>query len=39
MSRLLGHTRVLTTRRYAHMLDDTLRAGIELVDDGLWTKP
>jgi hypothetical protein len=36
---LLGHTQVQTTQRYAHLLDDPLRAGLEQVGDMLRAKP
>lgn len=32
IGKLLGHTQVQTTQRYAHLLDDPLRAGLEQVD-------
>jgi hypothetical protein len=35
---LLGHAQVQTTQRYAHLLDDPLRAGIEQVGDSLRPK-
>lgn len=31
IGKLLGHTQVQTTQRYAHLLDDPLRAGLEQV--------
>jgi integrase len=31
IGKLLGHTQVQTTQRYAHLLDDPLRAGLERV--------
>ena len=37
--KLLGHTQVQTTQRYAHLLDDPLRAGLEQVGDMLCAKP
>ncbi len=37
--KLLGHTQVQTTQHYAHLLDDSLRAGLEQVGDMLRTKP
>lgn len=37
--KLLGHTQVQTTQRYAHLLDDPLRAGLEQVGDMLRAKP
>lgn len=39
IDKLLGHTQVQTTQRYAHLLDDPLRAGIEQVGDMLRAKP
>ena len=39
IGKLLGHTQVQTTQRYAHLLDDPLRAGLEQVGDMLRTKP
>lgn len=33
IGKLLGHTQVQTTQRYAHLLDDPLRAGLEQVGD------
>ncbi len=39
IGKLLGHTQVETTQRYAHLLDDALRAGLEQVGDMLWAKP
>jgi integrase len=35
IGKLLGHTQVQTTQRYAHLLDDPLRAGLEQVGDML----
>jgi len=32
IGRLLGHTQVQTTQRYAHLFDDPLRAGLQQVD-------
>jgi hypothetical protein len=32
IGRLLGHTQVQTTHRYAHLFDDPLRAGLQQVD-------
>jgi integrase len=37
--KLLGHTQVQTTQRYAHLLDDPLRAGLEQVGTMLRAKP
>jgi hypothetical protein len=31
IGKLLGHTQVQTTQRYAHLQDDPLRAGLEQV--------
>jgi integrase len=39
IGKLLGHTQVQTTQRYAHLLDDPLRAGLEQVGDMLRGKP
>jgi site-specific recombinase XerD len=39
IGKLLGHTQVQTTQRYAHLLDDPLRAGLEHVGDLLRVKP
>ncbi|WP_246763246.1 tyrosine-type recombinase/integrase [Rhizobium sp. 007] len=39
IGKLLGHTQVQTTQRYAHLLDDPLRAGLEQVGDTLRAKP
>lgn len=39
IGKLLGHTQVQTTQRYAHLLDDSLRAGLEQVGDMLRAKP
>ena len=39
IGKLLGHTQVQTTQRYAHKLDDPLRAGLEQVGDMLRAKP
>jgi len=39
IGKLLGHTQVQTTQRYAHLLDDPLRAGLEQVGDVLRAKP
>lgn len=39
ISKLLDHKRVQTTQRYAHLLDNPLRAGIEQVGDMLRAKP
>ena len=39
IGKLLGHTQVQTTQRYAHLLDDPLRAGLEKVGDMLRAKP
>ena len=39
ISKLRGHTQVQTTKRYAHQLDDLLRAGLEQIVDMLRTKP
>jgi site-specific recombinase XerD len=37
--KLLGHTQVQTTQRYAHLLDDPLHAGLEQVGDMVRAKP
>ena len=39
IGKLLGHTQVKTTQRYAHLLDDPLRAGLEQVGDMLRARP
>ncbi len=39
IGKLLGHTQVQTTQRYAHLLDDPLRAGLDQVGDMLRAKP
>ena len=39
IGKLLGHTQVQTTQRYAHLLDDPLRAGLEQVGDMLRAQP
>lgn len=39
IGKLLGHTQVQTTQRYAHLLDDPLRAGLEQVGDLLRPSP
>ena len=36
---ILGHANIKTTQRYAHLLDDPLRAGLEQVGDMLRVKP
>ena len=33
IGKLLGHTQVQTTQRYAHLFDDPLRAGLDQVGD------
>jgi integrase len=38
IGKLLGHTQVQTTQRYAHLFDDPLRAGLEQVGDLLKPK-
>ncbi len=38
IGRLLGHTQVQTTQRYAHLFDDPLRAGLNQIDDLLRPK-
>lgn len=38
IGKLLGHTQVQTTQRYAHLFDDPLRAGLEEVGDALRPK-
>jgi len=38
IGRLLGHTQVQTTQRYAHLFDDPLRAGLQQVDQLLRPK-
>lgn len=39
IGKLLGHTQVQTTQRYAYLLDDPLRAGLEQVGDMLRARP
>ena len=39
IGKLLGHTQVQTTARYAHLFDDPLRVGLEQVGDMLRVKP
>ena len=43
IGQLLGHTQVQTTQRYAHLLADPLRTGLEQVGEMLsnrpWLKP
>jgi hypothetical protein len=39
IGKLLGHTQVQTTQRYAHLFDDPLRAGLEQVGAMLKPKP
>lgn len=39
IGKLFGHTQVQNTQRYAHLLDDPLRAGLEQVGDMLRAKP
>ena len=38
IGRLLGHTQVQTTQRYAHLFDDPLRAGLNEVGEMLRPK-
>ncbi len=38
IARLLGHTQVQTTHRYAHLFDDPLRLGLQQVDQLLRPK-
>jgi integrase len=38
IGRLLGHTQVQTTQRYAHLFDDPLRAGLDQVGEMLRPK-
>lgn len=38
IGKLLGHTQVQTTQRYAHLFDDPLRAGLDQVGDMLRPK-
>jgi integrase len=35
LGRALGHSNPATTNRYAHLVDDPLRAGVELVGDAM----
>ncbi|CAN1517172.1 XerC Integrase [Rhabdaerophilaceae bacterium] len=39
IGKLLGHTQVQTTQRYAHLFDDPLRAGLERVGEVVGVKP
>ena len=39
IGKLLGHTQVETTARYAHLFDDPLRAGLEQVGGLLASAP
>jgi site-specific recombinase XerD len=39
IGKLLGHTQVQTTQRYAHLLDDPLRAGLETISRHLRQNP
>lgn len=39
IGRLLGHTQSQTTMRYAHLMDDPLREGVEAVGNMLRNKP
>ena len=34
IGRLLGHTQIGTTQRYAHLIDSPLRAGVNAVGQG-----
>jgi integrase len=38
IGKLLGHTQVQTTQRYAHLFDDPLRVGLDQVGDMLRPK-
>jgi site-specific recombinase XerD len=38
IGRLLGHTQVQTTQRYAHLYDDPLRAGLDRIGEVLRPK-
>ena len=38
IGKLLGHTQVQTTQRYAHLNDDPLRAGLNQIGDMLRPK-
>jgi hypothetical protein len=38
IGKLLGHTQVQTTQRYAHLFDDPIRAGLNQVDEALRPK-
>jgi integrase len=38
IGKLLGHTQVQTTQRYAHLYDDPLRAGLDQVGEALRSK-
>jgi site-specific recombinase XerD len=39
IGKLLGHTQVQTTARYAHLFDDPLRVGLEQVGEMLRARP
>jgi site-specific recombinase XerD len=39
IGKLLGHTQMQTTQRYAHLLDAPLRAGVDAVAEVLRPKP
>lgn len=39
IGKLLGHTQVQTTQRYAHLLDDPLRVGLEQVGEIMRQRP
>ena len=38
IGKLLGHTQVQTTQRYAHLYDDPLRAGLDRIGEVLRPK-
>ena len=38
IGKLLGHTQVQTTQRYAHLYDDPLRAGLDRIGEMLQPK-
>jgi site-specific recombinase XerD len=39
IGKLLGHTQMRTTQRYAHLMDSPLRAGVDAVADIMKARP
>jgi site-specific recombinase XerD len=39
IGKLLGHSQMKTTQRYAHLMDSPLRAGLDIVADALRSRP